>query len=81
MNLIFTVVLIIFPVFREVSCTCDWPLEHRMYLFYQKGEQEFMMVNFLTIKNKYKIGLNNRYIEKILSTFIFFEKTHLKTFY
>jgi len=28
MNLIFTVVLIIFPVFREVSCTCDWPLEH-----------------------------------------------------
>merc|ERR1719418_264425 len=28
MNLIFTVVLIIFPTFREVSCTCDWPLEN-----------------------------------------------------
>ena len=80
MELIFTVVLTILPTFTR-SSTCDWPLEHRMYLFYQKGEQEFMMVNFLTIKNKYKIGLNNRYIEKILSTFIFFEKTHLKTFY
>jgi len=28
MNLIFTVVLIIFPIFREVSCTCDWPVKN-----------------------------------------------------
>ena len=71
MKLIFTVLLTILPKFTRAS-TCDWPLEHRMCLFFSKMRTEltpifihiFMMVYFLTMKIYIKIGLNYRYIEK-----------------